>query len=26
LLFVNCENFGDGEIDARWHLAHFASF
>jgi hypothetical protein len=26
LLFVDCENFGDGEVDTRWHLAHFASF
>ena len=26
LLFVDCENFGDGEVDTLWHLAHFASF
>ena len=26
LLFVNCENFGDGEVYTLWHLTHFASF
>jgi hypothetical protein len=26
LLFVDCENFGDGEIYTLWHLTHFASF
>jgi hypothetical protein len=26
LLFVDCENFGDGEVYTLWHLTHFASF
>lgn len=26
LLLVDCEDFGNGEVDTLWHLAHFASF
>jgi hypothetical protein len=26
LLFLDCENFGDGEVYTLWHSTHFASF